>query len=91
MWQRGPKERLWVGSMGSGASCGRSPQEPFREESMCGWMNGGCWVQVVQHRQQNTGGRVFKPFTKQILTLPQMAKDSTQAPHSGSWPGELLG
>lgn len=35
--------------------------------------------------ENNTGGRVFKPFTKQILTLPQAAKGGRAlAPHSGS-------
>lgn len=51
------------------------------------WVGG--FMRAARHKRldrgQNTGGRVFKPFTKQILTLPQAAKEGrAPAPHSGS-------
>lgn len=80
----------WVGSMDSGASCGRFPQEPFGEESR--WVGEWGLLGTGGNSTDNTTQvGVFKPFTKEMLTLPQMAEDSTQAPHSGSWAGELLG
>lgn len=50
---------------------------------MGGWMKGGCWTQAETDRGQDTAGRVLKPFTKRILTLPaKLQRRAEPQPHT---------